>query len=137
MKNEPLWNKTVDILVKAYLKGVLEYSDPCGCAVGNLIAANNKYTINNGNGVLEGRKNGKVINPIWGLCLQFGAGEEGIYPEIQKQVLKQAISTGYSYSEIAEIEKAFYVGISLTAIDRGSKMKLMFRLKNMTKGIMK
>src|SRR5688572_25079170 len=40
MKNKPLYHKTVDILVQAYFDDTLVSGHQCGCAVGNLVAAN-------------------------------------------------------------------------------------------------
>jgi hypothetical protein len=33
------FDKTVDVLVKAYLNGTIQPGNPCGCAIGNMIAA--------------------------------------------------------------------------------------------------
>jgi len=45
MKNKKLFDKTISILVNAYLKGTLIHGDSCACAVGNLIAGHNNYTM--------------------------------------------------------------------------------------------
>src|SRR6478736_2075786 len=38
MKNEQLYNETVNIILDAYNKKQLQNGDPCGCFIGNIIA---------------------------------------------------------------------------------------------------
>lgn len=40
MKNKALFDKTIKILVNAYLSNTLVHNNCCACAVGNIIAAN-------------------------------------------------------------------------------------------------
>jgi hypothetical protein len=40
MKNKELFDKTIGILVNAYLNNTLVHNNCCACAVGNIIAAN-------------------------------------------------------------------------------------------------
>lgn len=45
MIKEELYNKTVGILVDAYFNDTLRVQDCAACAVGNIIAANNRYEV--------------------------------------------------------------------------------------------
>lgn len=108
--NRPeLYVKTVDILYQAYFNDTLEHGNFCGCAVGNLVAANMGKTF-------EHLKNGSPIKVTWaeggtaaanhwyalvaddGSLLSNRNIEEGT---------KQIRSTGYLLPEIIAIEKAF------------------------------
>lgn len=121
MKNEPLWNKTVDILVKAYLGDTLEYGEPCGCAVGNLIAANCEYTIDKSKNIKNRWiwvKDGIEINHRWGDGFSFGCGVDGlVYDHITQIARIQAESTGYSYKEVVLIEESFHIGTQFDLFD--------------------
>jgi len=48
MKNKKLFDKTISILVNAYLKGTLIHGKCQACVVGNLIVAHNNYSMING-----------------------------------------------------------------------------------------
>lgn len=108
MKNEPLWNKTVDILVKAYLGDTLTHGDCSACAVGNMICANlynsdfkiwnNKFTLNYND--LEGN---------WSdLFLTDGLTQHVYESEAQNEtIVEQVASTGYLWQDLAKIEFAF------------------------------
>lgn len=98
------FNHTVNVLVQAYLNDTLVQGHPCGCAIGNLIAACNGH---------------KVINnqPIMWQDSSVGSGfdwYEVLFPgkiyrspgDITLGVL-QIKSTGYSIPEIRLIEEAF------------------------------
>lgn len=94
MKNEPLWNKTVDILVKAYLGDTLRHSLCQACAVGNIIAANN-----------EMQKCGKwpCGDYAWSAVTSGMISEDGGY----ERGLMHIKNTGYSVQNIVDIEYAF------------------------------
>lgn len=83
MKNEELYNRTINILAKAFRDGTLRHGYPCACAVGNLI---NYYAGTRGN--FE-----------WFRFAKFS--EPSIHGE------KQVKLTGYSVKEIVKIEAAF------------------------------
>lgn len=88
--NRPSFDHTVSILVKAYLNDTLQHGNDCACAVGNLIC--------DANG-LDPKIN---WNPKWHKAFRCGAGLR--YLEEGK---KEVRSTGYSVTEIIQIEKAF------------------------------
>lgn len=86
----PTFENTVDILVKAYLNDTLQHGNDCACAVGNLICAANG---------LDPKIN---WHPKWHKAFRCGGGLR--YREEGK---KEVRSTGYSVTEIIQIEKAF------------------------------
>ena len=98
MKNPELYNKTVDILVQAYLKDTLEHQDPCACAVGNIIASNNS-----------------TKEPFSWVENRNPDGEGSWYTQIvvfesnklSPGVALQVANTGYSPKELRLIEHAF------------------------------
>lgn len=113
MKNPELFHKTVGILVNAYFKGTLREGDPCGCAVGNLIAANCGYKIQNDEWY---DKNGNIVIPNWSAVHNVGnflAALKELYigekrTSISKEIgLEQLHSTGYTEYETCKIEYAF------------------------------
>jgi len=97
MRNKKLFNKTISILVNAYLKVTLIHSDACACAIGNLIAAYNNYIItkisHKGDCLMWKTKEGKRVKVVW-----YGNEDEDC---------NQLKCTRYSIIEIAKIEKAF------------------------------
>lgn len=111
MKNKELFEKTVNILVKAYQDDTLEYVDCNACAVGNIVAANCgiklKKNIFDGIDTIGGKSD------YWAESFSFfGEGLKGLSPEKQRTVdsIIQAKSTGYSFEELALIEEAFSKG---------------------------
>lgn len=101
MQNETLYNRTVDILVQAYFNDTLVHGNYCGCAVGNLVAANMGIEITKDslgretfNGSLE--EGEEWYNAITTYAVY--ASEKGI---------QQIKSTGYSFDEITLIERTF------------------------------
>ncbi len=97
MKNKKLFDKTTGILVNAYMKGTLIHADACACAVGNLIAGHNNYSINNE--LNWTAKNGKHVCPEWTEALCGGA-----------EITPQLKTIGYPLSDILKIERAFESG---------------------------
>lgn len=85
MKNEALFNQTVDILAKAYFAETLIHGSACACAVGNLVAANGDWSYN-------GSWAAVVLCPDLFL--------EGV-------VREQIEATGYTVRQIIRIERAF------------------------------
>jgi len=103
MKNETLFNETIDILVKAYYNGTLEHTDCQACAVGNIV----RETYYNGE---EGCQD---MN--W-----FGLrnSQIGEHPEYQSdRHLPEIESTGYTVEEISKIEAAFEFGYTGELVD--------------------
>jgi hypothetical protein len=137
MKNKELFDKTVSILVKAYFEGTLRHTDPCGCAVGNLIAFNNNYKIV---GSLEDAVRLRWKNQIdstvkqrWcsvHICGDFTRSftefdsKRGHLDDATKKKrleigVKQLKSTGYTPTQTALIERAFEIDWELTDIGDG------------------
>jgi len=93
MRNKKLFDKTINILVNAYLKGTLIHSFSCACAVGNLVAAYNNYKV-----IKCGweNKEGEAVLATW--CGRIIDGRKRI---------QELECTGYTVQEIVEIERAF------------------------------
>lgn len=97
MKNKKLFDKTISILVNAYLKGTLYHSEVCACAVGNLIASYNDYSILQGGlykCLIWENKDGEQVLADW-----YNDDEPWETPQIK--------CTGYTLQEITKIEYAF------------------------------
>ncbi len=105
MKNISLYNKTVDILVQAYFNDTLSHGYACGCAVGNLVAANMGIQYKR----LFDKPTWATGSPYWAHVHSIGMwNEQNICPANYTGKAKQEIdSTGYSYTETAMIERAF------------------------------
>lgn len=112
MKNQELFDKTVGILVKAYFEGFLDYGEPCGCAVGNLVAANMGLKVIQGEAGLVWNKGGSENQfPKWGEVIAYGDGRNGVVKNRYFGDSKNEIdSTGYDIYNLADIEKAFFRG---------------------------
>jgi hypothetical protein len=96
MKNQELFDRTVGILVKAYLNETLVHQDSCGCAVGNLVY---QHRDKSNFGVIK--KGFDVHAPWFKVAKRFNKDFEG---------LQQIKSTGYTISEINNIEISFERG---------------------------
>jgi hypothetical protein len=83
------FDKTVDVLVSAYLNDTLVHGNDCACAVGNMICAAMGY-----------KYGGWQAN--WHVGLVCGLG--GPFKEA---AFIEVASTGYSVDEILTIERAF------------------------------
>jgi len=109
MKNKELFNRTISILVNAYLNDTLEHGQPCGCAIGNLVAANNGYSIQKSersNWVfIEGAR---FRHAFWTEVQNYGRKREKVYmDDCYDKGVKELLSTGYNTSETLLIEAAF------------------------------
>jgi len=94
MRNKKLFDKTISILVNAYLKEELVHGDSCACAIGNLIAGNNNYSFDATG--LWITTNEVIVAPDWTnvLCNHTG-------------MTRQLITIGYTLLEVTKIESAF------------------------------
>lgn len=108
MKNKELYDKTVSILVDAYMNDTLQHGNYCGCAVGNMIASNMGIQINN---ILKEDEDSEIE---WIGVSDTDASQWLwlIYKDKsclinERLALRQIRSTGYSVEEIYKIEKAF------------------------------
>lgn len=113
MKNQNLFNETIDILVKAYLNDTLIHNRCSACAVGNIVAQK-KY-------------NSSLIPEyqLWSAESNFrdsigwqsvfcstmdenGEYDQDFFPMNYKGLAKEQIdATGYTWQELAQIEAAF------------------------------
>jgi len=121
MKNQELFNKTISILVKAYIEDTLIHSNCHACAVGNLVAANMGYSYK-ANPVLPFERDWPVI---WGheenystLSTWYGVLRNRSESERGEIEIN---STGYSKKELSLIEAAFE-----SVDDCETKEKMMF-----------
>ena len=85
MKDPTLFNRTVDILAKAYFAGTLIHGSTCACAVGNLVAANGTWS----------------YGGFWARVLLCPI------PPLECEGQKQLDATGYTVSDLIRIEHAF------------------------------
>jgi hypothetical protein len=103
MKNKELFDKTVKILVNAYLNNSLEPGNCHACAVGNIIAAN------------MGIKYNKDLQWIgrqvaWSrvfVTFSFRIAQVKRPWAYTGEALEQINSTGYSWEDLARLEYAF------------------------------
>jgi len=121
MIKKELYNRTVDILVDAYLNDTLNHGDECACAVGNMIAANSGYKlVADGDAKEPGfvwMKDDKFIEPVW--TDLFMTYRDTLEQKIDARCFngetkRQVLTTGYHWNDLAEIEYAF------ETVDKGS-----------------
>lgn len=105
MNRPELYNKTVDILVQAYMNDTLQHGNCHACAVGNLVAANCGYNM----GQLGlWYRNGLLVVSSWPNV--HCVNEDGQYLNFCNytgEAKEQIDATGYSPIETAGIELAF------------------------------
>ena len=104
MKNQELFNRTHAILTEAYLNDTLQHGNYCGCAVGNLVAAD---------------QNCRPYKTPFGVKWEEGSGSAWFAvvvsrvphtKELERLGYEQVASTGYSVEELQLIEEAFEDG---------------------------
>lgn len=113
MKNKALYEKTVSILVDAYFNDTLVHGNQCGCAVGNIVAANMGIKLHKIDG-------GVLVPSYWDedkvssdkTIKNNGLWFDRICPDFMDKVPLQLInkqikSTGYNWEQIEAIERAF------------------------------
>jgi hypothetical protein len=110
MINQKQYEWAVDVLVKAYVDGMLQHSNCHACAVGNMIAdregcgmaLNENERLNWKNGV-----------PMWfkvfGTC-SYDSRQFKHPDQYHSEAKRQIDSTGYTWQELARIEYAFETG---------------------------
>lgn len=108
--NKAMFDKSVGILVRAYLDETLEHGSCAACAVGNLIAGyiDAKVSVNS----VYWTRGVNSITPLWTevfICDHPNPSEiQSVYPGNYKGwVKKQIDASGYTWQELAEIERAF------------------------------
>lgn len=106
MLKPELYEKTVSILVQAYLNDTLEHGDCCGCAVGNMVAANCGYSFIK----LQNYQEWESNSPCWDDVFCTARGKQELHMRnyrLSEEARKQIDSTGYSVRQLAKIEFAF------------------------------
>lgn len=109
MKNQELFNRTISILVKAYLNNTLEHTNCYACAVQNLVAGNMGLKIipKPINHEVSDCDHISVIIPnmkyIDTLTINLDSDKGIIKPKIQEQLK----ATGYTRDQLREIEFSF------------------------------
>lgn len=103
----PTFNQTVDVLVKAYLNNTLMHGNCAACAVGNIIASSIGAEVKADE--YAWFRKGVEISPIWDeVFCSNSPGSQEIYPSEYKGWVKRQIdASGYSWQDLAAIEKAF------------------------------
>lgn len=102
---KPTFEKTVDILVKAYLNGTLKHSDCSACAVGNIVHG---YGVPLSKGCIEPGKNN-----VWKWVFYTERGSKIQTIDVCKNRknfadgLKVIDATGYDWHDLAKVEYAF------------------------------
>jgi len=105
MKNQELFDRTIGILVNAYLNDTLDYFNCKACAVGNLVAANSGFNLF--------KQDREIVcdNPDyygdWADAIRLGEGEIYGTDRWVKNTYSEIKSTGYFAEELAKIELAF------------------------------
>ena len=108
MKNEPLFNRTISILVNAYLNETLIHGECQACAVGNIIANNMGYVpdmFGCGTQWID-KKTKKIIIPQWSYIFAYGILLTK-NPELHLKSMHEIKMSGYSLDELMLIEKSF------------------------------
>lgn len=130
MKNEVLYNKTVDILVQAYFNDTLQNGNCWACAVGNIVAGNMGFQY------CTSEKLGRL--KVWSADKQTAETDGTLTKwvltrwlnfDIEPEIDLQLQSTGYTRKELNLIEKAFEnMAARIKDVSAGFKGdELMFR----------
>jgi hypothetical protein len=97
MKNEALYNKTVDILVQAYFEDSLSHMLCQACAVGNIIAYHTNQRDKSGKLFCKDYSWSGLVRGHWIMDT----------PNEEKIADIQVKSTGYTAQQLLQIETAF------------------------------
>jgi hypothetical protein len=109
MKNQELFERTVNILVDAYQKGTLKHRDCKACAVGNIVAAN--CGIEDVFSLQEWREKAHGLVGGWSMAfVTHPCGTQSrsfVMMELYEAIRLQIGATGYPVEVLADIEFAF------------------------------
>lgn len=105
MKNQELFDRTINILVKAYQNETLAHNEACACAIGNMIAGNNGFKIIRS--INSGLFWDNEIDSEWTWVHCNGEFENFLDSDRYVKGKSQLESTGYSINETILIERAF------------------------------
>ena len=128
MKNKELYDRSVNILVDAYMNDELVAQDCNACAVGNLVCANMDYRMHKSylGKLIWLDKNGNIINPLWSKVHTVNIGHIIMRTYMVENYIgcakAQIDSTGYTPEQTSRIEVAFEKGNLIV----GSKDEKMF-----------
>ncbi len=109
MKNQELFDRTISILVKAYVNDTLRHYNCSACAVGNLVAANCGLSYNQEFKYVQEDQRPHFENG-WAAVFATSGKNQRYSPEryvYVRNAKKQIDSTGYSFEQLAKIEYAF------------------------------
>lgn len=102
MNRPEIYQKSMDVLVKAYIDGGLDRMDCAACAVGNLVAAGCGYTRSpKKHKFLDSE--GRIVTSYWSVIINSADGLHFIPSDVYKQIT----CTGYNRRELHKIEEAF------------------------------
>lgn len=106
MKNESLYQDTVDILVNAYFNNTLAHGYCTACAVGNIVAANCGFNLERN--TMEWLDGDDTTTGKWSFVFMTTNNIQCVLPHLyQDEARRQIDSTGYTWQELAKIEYAF------------------------------
>lgn len=113
------FDRAIKALVNAFFNETLAPGSCACCAVGNIIAASIKCIphVNNGLSIWVNEQD-RIVTPRWQEVFLTVYNLQELCPENYKGVAqKQIESTGYSYVELAMVEKAFEYACSINYDD--------------------
>lgn len=105
MTEKEKFDKSVGVLVNAYLNSTLQHRDGCGCVIGNLVAAACGLRLSRYN--LGAAWDEKGMEPDWFVALCEVRFQETRNAEEVRKGKEQIESTGYTIQQIDRIEAAF------------------------------
>lgn len=134
--NRPeLYKKTCNILFESYFNDTLQHNNFCGCAAGNIIAANmgikmKKREVYGGTFI-------KWDHPVHsGRDWFYKCSRDNYYRSYSKKLAEKEIaSTGYKVHEIQEIERAFEAGMEDKSHSENNMFKGLCNVLDVLKSI--
>lgn len=106
MKNKAVFERTVNSLVQAYLNDTLEAYECKSCAVGNIVAGVLGVKLVRENGLIK-QENYIKNDPLYDSGLWYKRRKVFTWWNLRKKAAHQISLTGYTESEIFEIERVF------------------------------
>ena len=121
------FDRAVQALVSAYMNDTLEGANCSACAVGNMIAFNLGIKVAKGYGFFFGDAGWVNNDPRWqDVFCSRGDGSQKIEPEwYVDEAKKQIDSTGYTYEELAKVEKGFETSMRTDPSQFNALMKVV------------
>lgn len=106
MTQQEHFDRSVAVLVKAYINSELQHGSCTACAVGNLIAAGAGYKYKSGRTWLD--KQGQSVDAMSWYEATADVAKGNLCPEATTEVAQKLVSvTGYDLRQITQIEAAF------------------------------